>query len=492
MKSAFLHPLLFAVFPILFLFSHNAKSLSVNNIFIPLVIVIPFTLLIFFIVTLIFRNLQKAGIIVSLFMLLFFSFGHFISVLGYTDISIFGIVFGRVKITALIWIIILLPTFFILLRSDKTFNKLTCFINLFAILLIGFQLVSGAYTLMVRNQSKKISHEIKLNKYDILPDIYHIILDGYGRADILQEIYNYDNSEFIALLSMFSTYNMNYLNTNDVPVDSRSTDRLLFANRLWNNNIVINPLANQLGYSTVSFSSGYSLLVQEHFDAFIAQNIRFNEYHNTLLNLTPFHLFMKKSPLQYKSHRNQIIFTLEKIPDIIEMKSPKFVYAHIIAPHPPFVFDERGELNAPNRKFTLSDGSHFFEKGGTAEEYLQGYSNSLASVNKLIKTTISRLKANSERPFIIIVQGDHGPGLGLNWKSVENTNIKERFSILNAYYFYDQNYSSLYPQITPVNTFRVIFNQYFGTDYDLLADRSYYSTWDQPFKLIRIPGTPSG
>jgi hypothetical protein len=33
----------------------------------------------------------------------------------------------------------------------------------------------------------------------------------------------------------------------------------------------------------------------------------------------------------------------------------------------------------------------------------------------------------------------------------------------------------LYETISPVNTFRVIFNAYFGTDYEILPDISYYS-----------------
>jgi hypothetical protein len=32
---------------------------------------------------------------------------------------------------------------------------------------------------------------------------------------------------------------------------------------------------------------------------------------------------------------------------------------------------------------------------------------------------------------------------------------------------------SLYKSISPVNTFRVIFNEYFGGNYELLDDRSY-------------------
>lgn len=52
---------------------------------------------------------------------------------------------------------------------------------------------------------------------------------------------------------------------------------------------------------------------------------------------------------------------------------------------------------------------------------------------------------------------------------------KEAFSILNSYYLPGCDYSQLYDSITPVNTFRMVLNHYFGTDYEILEDRSYFS-----------------
>ena len=34
----------------------------------------------------------------------------------------------------------------------------------------------------------------------------------------------------------------------------------------------------------------------------------------------------------------------------------------------------------------------------------------------------------------------------------------------------------LYPSITPVNSFRLVFNHYFGTNFDMLADESYITS----------------
>jgi hypothetical protein len=58
--------------------------------------------------------------------------------------------------------------------------------------------------------------------------------------------------------------------------------------------------------------------------------------------------------------------------------------------------------------------------------------------------------------------------------------------ILNAYYFPEQKYNQLYPGISPVNTFRVIFSEIFGQDLPLLPDSSFYSTWDRHYKLVNV------
>ena len=68
----------------------------------------------------------------------------------------------------------------------------------------------------------------------------------------------------------------------------------------------------------------------------------------------------------------------------------------------------------------------------------------------------------------------------------EEKNLDERFSIMNAYYFPDKDYSSLYPSITPVNTFRVIFNKYFDENLPLLPDNNYFSTIYHPYEFIEV------
>jgi hypothetical protein len=69
---------------------------------------------------------------------------------------------------------------------------------------------------------------------------------------------------------------------------------------------------------------------------------------------------------------------------------------------------------------------------------------------------------------------------------VENTNLDERLSILNAYYFPQGDGGGLYPSITPVNSFRVVFNRLFQTEFELLEDESYFTDHIRPFKFIPV------
>ncbi len=85
-----------------------------------------------------------------------------------------------------------------------------------------------------------------------------------------------------------------------------------------------------------------------------------------------------------------------------------------------------------------------------------------------------------------MLQADHGPGAWLQWDSVEKTCLWERTAIFNAYYLPDAGAEILYPDITPVNTFRVIFNTYFGTDLPLLEDRIYFSSWNRLYDFIDV------
>jgi hypothetical protein len=190
-------------------------------------------------------------------------------------------------------------------------------------------------------------------------------------------------------------------------------------------------------------------------------------------------------------HRERIQHTLDHLVDAVEIDSPTFVFAHVLAPHPPFVFGEDGTPTQPEKRFTvigsfsLADGHEATTFAGRSA-YVESYRRQLEYITDRLQVAITQILERSSTPPIIILQADHGPGSMLDWRSVEDSNLVERMAIFNAYYFPDQNYQALSQNITPVNTFRVVFNTYWHTDYDILSDRSYLSTPHAPYSFIDV------
>ncbi|GAG20003.1 unnamed protein product, partial [marine sediment metagenome] len=118
-------------------------------------------------------------------------------------------------------------------------------------------------------------------------------------------------------------------------------------------------------------------------------------------------------------------------------------------------------------------------------ERIYRYRNQVIFISKRIEKIVEGIIANSEVMPIIIVQADHG-------RSTHRIPSGEHVAILNAYYLPGGEAYQLYDSISPVNSFRVIFNIYFGGDYDLLDDVAYYSSYDDPYNFQFIPNEPLG
>jgi hypothetical protein len=193
-------------------------------------------------------------------------------------------------------------------------------------------------------------------------------------------------------------------------------------------------------------------------------------------------LLRLRDPL-YALHRQRVIYNITKLSDVPLLEGNYFVFSHVLSPHPPFVFGESGEQITPDRNFALADGAGVY----TPEEYLSGYRNQLKHLNSLLMGAINDIFDRSDGSAIIILQGDHGPGAFTDWYSYEKTNVRERSSILNAYYFPGIKETMFYPEISPVNSFRMLFNHYFGTNFETLADKSYFNIWNRPYDYIELP-----
>ena len=173
------------------------------------------------------------------------------------------------------------------------------------------------------------------------------------------------------------------------------------------------------------------------------------------------------------------------LPEVAAIPGPKFVFDHIVAPHPPFVFDRTGNPVDPDYPYSFIDP---YKQRGDISESRNGYLDQLMFINQEILTTVDGILANSNIPPIIILQADHGPGFFLDNNSIENSCLYERFSILNAYYLPGVERNSVPMDLSPVNSFRFIFNQYFQTKLEILPNRQYFSTNVNFYQFTDVTG----
>jgi len=135
-------------------------------------------------------------------------------------------------------------------------------------------------------------------------------------------------------------------------------------------------------------------------------------------------------------------------------------------PHDPFVFDANGRV--------------FSEEEERQRSWSTNYTEQVIFTNKKAKELIETLLKNSKTPPIIVVQGDEA----IRTTDYSTKQAKEKeLRILNAYYLPNGGNSLLYPDISPVNSFRIIFNYYFGTNLPLLPDRHYWVDENHPYNF---------
>jgi hypothetical protein len=347
-----------------------------------------------------------------------------------------------------------------------------------------------------------------------MPDIYYIILDGYGRKDVLEELYGFDNSEFLTALmdrgfyvaeesfsnynttrlSLASSLNLDYLQTiieaEDIGLNPSTAEEMM-----WDNTVF--QYLDQFGFETVAFETGRpwsSISNVDHYleawedqtvNALMPKTTLFNEFETMLIKSTALSLLLdgtkvfktferSQSVISNEEHRIRVIYGLQKIKEIPEWRGNYFVFLHVLSPHPPFIFSASGERVDHDRPFTFGDASHFMQIA-SRDEYIDGYIEQLQYINELTLDAVEEILAESNPPPVIIIQGDHGPGAYLDWQSREDSNLKERHAILNAYFLPEDGAKNLYPGISPINSFRVIFNTYYGSEYVLLEDRAFFT-----------------
>lgn len=483
-------PFLISLFPILSFLSVNINQVSIGFGVRSAIFSLVIGIVLFGICRLILRNWGKAALIASWLFILFFSYGHVFGVIDNLKIGNFDI--GRHRYLILLWGILAIAGCFLILKLIKNYKKVTNTLNIFSIILIAIPIIQMS---IFSVKSKVFENTQTIENVDVVssnqekPDVYYIILDQYSRQDMLLKNHGFDNANFINALkdlgfyvapcsqsnysltsfSLASSLNMNYLEAINITAVAHQINWTVFGVNIQQN--LVQNLFKELGYKTITFESGVQWADVKNADIYITQKsnpayrnqnfshisefevlfwrttlFRFFEDYNKAFWYKWF--FQVKSPDEYQY--DLVLFNLDQLEAIATIEGPKFVYLHLVSPHPPYVIDANGNYS-PN------------------PDHATGYLQQINYLDKRIPQIMDSIIRNSKNEPIIVIQADHGD----EWS--------ERMSILNAFYFPEGKVSELYPTITPVNTFRIIFDHYFNQNLGKLDDLSYLSKYDKDY-----------
>lgn len=481
-----LHPLLFAAFPVLYLFSQNLALADLSDAIGPFLFVVASVGVLFFVATLLFRNAQKAGLAVSILVLLFFSYGYLLR--GIEDWRILGLAIGSDWFLLPVWALLGVAGIVAVVRAGKRLPRLTSSLNLVAAGLVLFNAVTiGIYKIRSGGESEAPALAALLPEAAGSSaskdgrDIYYLIFDRYGGTDALEEM-GFDNSQFLnslsrkgfyvasesrgnypkTLLSLASSLNMTYLDflTREKGEDSDDEGP---ARRLIKRHEVARFLKSK-GYQYIQIGSWWGVTSESPLADLNVKLGGLSEFSSALVETTP--LFPVgpaiSNELDFRLREyNRTLLQFEKVAETREVPGPTFVFAHILVPHGPYVFD--------------SNGRYLTEEEAESRSFRRNYLDQLQFVNtKLSELVEVLLSGPDEEDPIVIIQSDEGPGEAPgNWARASPKAWRKKFPILNAYYLPGVKDPGLYPSISPVNTFRKVFDLYFDADLPILPDRTF-------------------
>lgn len=460
-KNIPFHAFLLVPALIFFLFAHNYHITTFKSTIRSYEIAIIFSAVIFYISYIFNKQKHKAGVVTTALMLALFFYGFIYEVaekLYYNGWWPFSEIHRYILLSIFLFAILLC---YFLFRAKRTFHSLTYAFNIFVLILFLLNFIRLSVS-FIKTENNTLADEtsnniLTIQRKDSLPDIYYIILDGYANNSVLSEIYHYKKNNLTDYLSkndFFVAENSrtNYISTS--PALSSSLNYSYLDSNEQKNSIYNNKVSEYLsgkGYKIVHVRSGFSV-TRENYDADTTITLEnLSEFERTLLRYSIFRLDDLLGYARYKTLKEQ----LSVMYDVFKVKGPKYVFIHIVSPHPPYVCDKNGNFKSSPRIINV-----WWEP---KEDYLTQIKYINTETIKFISEIIKRSKV---RP-IIILQSDHGPWIQSNsFQDIYNT----RSMILNAYHIPYNWKNKLYPTITPVNSFRFIFNGLFNDSISLLKD----------------------
>ena len=497
-----IHPFLFAIIPAVFLWGQNFGEVPLREVFPALIVLLVFGGLVWSFLWIFFHDLGKLAIISSVFLAITLHFNYIYSI--FFDNSLIQL---RFRWAFIVLFLVFVVVWYFVKKTTKNLSSLNKALTVTAgtvVLISLFQVTVGYYNAYTDVQQSNVDI-VNDGETSTFRDIYYIILDGYSSPEVVSDVLGLEEIDqtvtylegkgfFVAdnsqsnyprtIWSIASSLNMRYL-------EDPSAQKRHFT--LAENHKVKDVLKSH-GYKFMHFGTDEFT----YFNRYADKNINIGllspyqtvVWHNTIfrpiLDLTGTRVdglgerfgFLDNRRTQWEREKFKLQ-ELVKVSD--EEDSPIFAFAHFLIPKGPYVFDE--------------DGNFLTEAESNERGNIKNYLGQVEYINKEIENIVKELLDGPGPEPIIIFQGDHGFPFQNNPDVIEDfadpVRAKElvilgeySIPIFNAYYFPDEGDKLLYDSITPVNTFRILFNYYFGQDLELLEDISYTVDPDDSSKFI--------
>lgn len=364
---------------------------------------------------------------------------------------------------------------------------------------IGAKLLKGdQYTLAQQTLPFTVEKEFKHK-----PNIYLLALDGYPRADVLEDVFAYENDAMMSVLndvgfkvqknaitnypnthlSLASTVMADYLDMEGDPLFSAE-----WSARIVGHNAVVQALRHQ-GYRYIHMEAGVYALTKclgyEDICIASAQNT-ISEHEYTLLQSTPWAYLKKIMPIDV--YMTDPGASLKQLQDFLKIQKesdrPFFLFAHTVPPHAPYAY---------NSDCTVKDAfDHGYAEAlfGTDKEFFDGYFDNIQCADKMVADFVSYI-AENDPEGIVILFSDHGSHFTMDWRKKPWTprQITERYGVLNAVRAPQNCQDTLYDGMSNVNIMRFVFGCLTETPPVYLEDKQFFSSYvpDTPFYGEIVP-----
>lgn len=498
-----LYPIVLAAYPVLHLAAANAGEwIEIGDVLLPLGVTMAVALLAFLWSALLTRDPHKRSVLAVLGILVFSSYGAVLDALSHLPRSwnldpgpatrMFLLIGGTV-IT--FWVV----------RSRRPFGPMSTFLATMTLALVPMPIMQILWAQLAARHSIDMPHVSPPSHRALrqLPSVYLIVLDKYTGSESLKSYYNYDNSTLDQALrqrgfvlpahphanysytrqAMASLLNWKYLDSLVEVMGPRSKDfGPLF--ELTENNEAM-AFMKGMGYEIVYFPSHYPpFRSNRNADVQLPNPKDVSiEFQDVWLRRTILHpliavacgvLACDHDPWPRPS-ASQMDWRFEQLGRLAASKKPRFVIAHLIVPHEPYLY------RSDCRHAAVTD----FWPDSSARRAL--YLEQLSCVNKKVIGVIDQILEKSKTPPVILLQSDHGdahfPKEPLRLEEATPAMVRARFDVLAAYYVPGAPDSLFYDGISPVNLLPRVFNQVFGTRFPRSPDRSYWVIDGSPYDL---------